>query len=93
MAGHMGARTTSVLNLLVVMSDPTRNLLFVEGSVPGSRGGIVIVEPGRRKPLAAFLAPTLPAGAVAIEAGDDAAAEPVGVAEGGADEQNSEAAE
>jgi large subunit ribosomal protein L3 len=105
MAGHMGARTTSVLNLLVVASDPSRNLLFVEGSVPGARSGIVIVEPGRRKPLAAFQAPELPGSATAIESAEpiesdepnevseEAAAEPVAVAEGGADEQNSEAAE
>lgn len=61
MAGHMGARTTSVLNLLVVMTDPSRNLLFVEGSVPGARGGIVIVQAGRRPSLPAFLPPVLPA--------------------------------
>ena len=60
MAGHMGARATSVLNLLVVLTDPSRNLLFVQGSVPGPRGGIVIVQPGRRPALPDFAAPVLP---------------------------------
>jgi len=36
MAGHMGAETVSVLNLLVVAVDPSRILIFVEGSVPGA---------------------------------------------------------
>ncbi|MBM3140804.1 MAG: 50S ribosomal protein L3 [Candidatus Rokubacteria bacterium] len=74
MAGHMGAQRSTVLNLLVVLTDPTRNLIFVEGSVPGPRGGIVHVEPGRRKPLAAFQPPALPS---AGEAG----AEPAQAAE------------
>lgn len=63
MAGHMGARTTSVLNLLVVLTDASRNLIFVEGSVPGPRGGIVVVQAGRRPALAAFAPPVLPASA------------------------------
>ena len=50
MAGHMGAKTVSVLNLLVVLTDPSRNLIFVEGSCPGSRNGIVrcATRAGRR---------------------------------------------
>lgn len=60
MAGHMGARTTSVLNLLVVLTDPARNLIFVEGSVPGPQGAIVAVQDGRRPPLADYVPPVLP---------------------------------
>ena len=56
MAGHMGARNTSVLNLLVVQSDTARNLLFVEGSVPGPNKGLVTVTPGRRPPRSGFSA-------------------------------------
>jgi large subunit ribosomal protein L3 len=83
MGGHMGARTVSVLNLLVVLTDPTRNLIFVEGSVPGSRNGIVVVRPGRRKPLTGFLPPVLPSAGGAEEA---VTAEPAGTVEGGAEE-------
>ena len=61
MAGHMGARNTSVLNLLVVQSDTARNLLFVEGSVPGPNKGLVTVTPGRRPPRSGFQPPELPA--------------------------------
>ena len=60
MAGHMGARQTSVLNLLVVASDPERELLFVEGSVPGPRQGLVAVTPGRKSPLEGYEPPELP---------------------------------
>ena len=60
MAGHMGARNTSVLNLLVVQSDPIRNLLFVEGSVPGPNQGLVTVTPGRKPARSDFEPPELP---------------------------------
>ena len=59
MAGHMGARNVSVLNLLVVLSDPARNLLFVEGSVPGPTKGLVQVTPGRKSPLEGYAPPEL----------------------------------
>ena len=61
MAGHMGARNTSVLNLLVVQSDMARNLIFVEGSVPGPPRGLVTVTPGRKPPRSDFEPPELPA--------------------------------
>ncbi len=60
MAGHMGARNTSVLNLLVVQSDPIRNLLFVEGSVPGPNKGLVTVTPGRKPARSDYEPPELP---------------------------------
>lgn len=56
MAGHMGAATSTVRNLLVVAIDPSRHLIFVEGSVPGARNGVVVVQPGVREPLADFVA-------------------------------------
>jgi large subunit ribosomal protein L3 len=59
MAGHMGARTVSVLNLLVVATDPARDLLFVEGSVPGPPRGLVEVTPGRKSPLEGYEPPEL----------------------------------
>lgn len=77
MAGHMGARNTSVLNLLVVLTDAARNLIFVEGSVPGPAGGIVFVQDGRRPALADYTPPVLPSTGDAVEviAVDEAVAE------------------
>lgn len=66
MAGHMGARTSTVMNVLVVLTDPARNLLFVEGSVPGAPERVVTVTRGRRPALKNFAPPTLPTG-VALE--------------------------
>ena len=60
MAGHMGARTVSVLNLLVVATDPSRDLLFVAGSVPGPPNGLVQVTPGRKAALADYEPPEIP---------------------------------
>ena len=67
MAGHMGARTVSVLNLLVVATDASRDLLFVEGSVPGPPNGIVQVTPGRKAPLAGYEPPEITPAAVAVD--------------------------
>ena len=56
MGGHMGNVTSTVRNLLVVAIDPSRHLIFVEGSVPGARNGVVVIQPGVRAPLADFAA-------------------------------------
>jgi large subunit ribosomal protein L3 len=49
MPGRMGnARVTSE-NLLVALVDPERNLLAVRGSVPGPKGGLVLVKPARKQ--------------------------------------------
>ena len=39
MAGHMGAKNRTQQNLEIVRTDAVRGLLFVKGSVPGSKGG------------------------------------------------------
>lgn len=44
MAGHMGSRRVTALNLKVEMVDAERNILFVRGAVPGANGEVVIVE-------------------------------------------------
>jgi len=44
MPGHMGARRTTELGLMVVRVDAARNLLFVRGSVPGSMNGLLTVR-------------------------------------------------
>lgn len=43
MAGRMGGRTATVKNLKVVAVDAERNLLYVEGAVPGRRGTLIEV--------------------------------------------------
>lgn len=44
MAGHMGNRRATVLNLTVVDVIPERNLLLVQGGVPGAKNGIIVVR-------------------------------------------------
>jgi large subunit ribosomal protein L3 len=73
MAGHMGDVTVTVLNVLVVASDPARNLLFVQGSVPGPRTGLVSVQTARRPALTAYAPPLLPSAAEVDAATADAA--------------------
>lgn len=45
MAGHMGSVKRTIQNLEIVRVDADRNLILVKGSVPGSRGGDVIITP------------------------------------------------
>ena len=49
MAGHMGDVTVTQQNLEVLRVDEERNMMLVKGSVPGSRGGDVIVRPAVKK--------------------------------------------
>lgn len=42
--GRMGGKRVTTRGLRVVKVDPDRNLLFVKGSVPGSRGGFVLIR-------------------------------------------------
>jgi large subunit ribosomal protein L3 len=44
MAGHMGHEQVTTLNLEVVDADPEREIVLVKGSVPGPRGGVVIIR-------------------------------------------------
>jgi len=44
MAGHMGARRVTVKNLRVVRAEPERNLLLLEGAVPGPKSALVVVR-------------------------------------------------
>ena len=44
MSGHMGDETVTVKKVRVVRTDPERNLLLVKGSLPGARGGLIIVK-------------------------------------------------
>ncbi|NVE94160.1 50S ribosomal protein L3 [Altererythrobacter lutimaris] len=44
MAGHMGDRQRTQQNLEVVRTDADRGLLFIKGSVPGSKNGWLLVR-------------------------------------------------
>jgi len=44
MAGHMGDVRVTVQNLKVLEVDPERNLLLVEGAVPGANNGLLFVR-------------------------------------------------
>lgn len=45
MGGHMGARKRTQQGLEVVRVDVDRNVILVKGSVPGAKGGSVIIKP------------------------------------------------
>jgi large subunit ribosomal protein L3 len=44
MAGHMGDRRVTTLNLKVVKTDVARGLIMVGGAVPGAKGGWIMVR-------------------------------------------------
>ena len=78
MAGHMGAVRTTTQNLKVVKTDVERGLIMVQGAVPGSKGGWIMVRDAVKKAIPAD-APT-PGSFKAI-----AAAPAAEVQEGGAE--------
>ena len=44
MAGHLGDRRVTTLNLKVVSTDAERGLIMIRGAVPGAEGGFVLVR-------------------------------------------------
>ena len=44
MAGHMGDKSRTILNLEVVRSDLENNLLYLKGSIPGSKNSTVFLR-------------------------------------------------
>ena len=44
MAGHLGARRATTLNLTVVRADADQQVLLLRGSVPGPKGGVVVIR-------------------------------------------------
>ena len=44
MAGHMGGKFRTIQNLEVIKSDLENNLIFVKGSVPGSKNSLVLIQ-------------------------------------------------
>jgi large subunit ribosomal protein L3 len=51
MAGHMGDARVTTQNLKVVRTDVERGLIMVEGSVPGAKGGWILVRDAIKKAL------------------------------------------
>ena len=44
MAGHMGDKFRTMLNLEIVKSDLENNLIYIKGSIPGSRNSEVLLR-------------------------------------------------
>jgi len=44
MAGHMGNKVRTIQNLEIIKSDLENNLIFVKGSVPGSKNSLVLIQ-------------------------------------------------
>jgi large subunit ribosomal protein L3 len=49
MAGRMGGERVTAQNLEIAVVDAERNLLAVKGSVPGAKGGLVMIRPTVKK--------------------------------------------
>jgi large subunit ribosomal protein L3 len=49
MPGRMGNKRVTSSNVRVVLVDPERNLIAVDGSVPGPKGGMVVIKPVRKQ--------------------------------------------
>ena len=49
MAGHMGDKQRTAQGLEVVRIDSQRNFLLIKGSVPGSRGGELLIRPSVKR--------------------------------------------
>jgi large subunit ribosomal protein L3 len=101
MAGHMGDRERTQQNLEIVLTDEARGLLFIKGSVPGSKGGWLTVNDAVKVPrpadapypaaLKSEAAPVVEeeivaVEEVAVEAAPEAVADTSNLAEGNAPE-------
>jgi len=49
MAGHMGDKYRTMQNLEIIKSDLENNLIFVKGSIPGSKNSIILVQQNSKK--------------------------------------------
>jgi large subunit ribosomal protein L3 len=88
MAGHMGDRRVTTLNLKVVKTDVARGLIMVGGAVPGAKGGWIMVrdavkraapeglpKPGKFREPAATAAPAAEGKQKSAAAGESASGE------------------
>lgn len=53
MAGHLGAERVTTQNLVVVKTDADRGLILVKGSVPGAKGGWIMISDAVKRSLPA----------------------------------------
>ena len=51
MAGHMGHERVTTQNLKVVKTDVERGLIMVQGSVPGAKGGWIMIRDAVKRPM------------------------------------------
>ena len=49
MAGHMGDKERTIQNLEIIKSDLENNLIFVKGSIPGSKNSLVLIKKNAKK--------------------------------------------
>jgi len=49
MAGHMGDKFRTMQNLEIIKSDQENNLIYVKGSVPGSKNSIILIQKNIKK--------------------------------------------
>ena len=49
MAGHMGSKVRTIQNLEIIKSDLENNLIFVKGSIPGSKNSLVLIQKNVKK--------------------------------------------
>jgi large subunit ribosomal protein L3 len=51
MAGHMGDERVTTQNLKIIKTDVDRGLIMIEGAIPGSNGGWILVRDAVKRPL------------------------------------------
>jgi large subunit ribosomal protein L3 len=49
MPGRMGNQRVTSQNVTVALVDPDRNLIGIRGSVPGAKGGLVMIKEARKQ--------------------------------------------
>ena len=49
MAGHMGDKIRTIQNLEIIKSDLENNLIFLKGSIPGSKNSLVLIQKNSKK--------------------------------------------
>ena len=49
MPGHMGNKLRTIQNLEIIKSDQENNLIYIKGSVPGSKNSLVLIKKNSKK--------------------------------------------
>jgi len=49
MAGHMGDKFRTIQNLEIIKSDLENNLIYLKGSIPGSKNSFVLIKQNAKK--------------------------------------------